>query len=280
MRTIKRFSLSAMSLVALATSNAHAQSREVGPYTISEASESCTAWTRLDLPGRAPITINWLTFADKPESAHLLLESDDWSAVKDQSYDGFVFQFSNPDTYVQGLPVRGVGDGGFTVELPMQALAAFASAQRFTVARGDDPASASIILDMRLTGSSAAVRSLKNCTEGVARKIASRADAEASVSHITRDPFASDIPSQADRTWIVRPRPEYPELALQAGINRAQVDLSCDVSADGSLNQCEIVKEDPQGYGFGAAAIKSALKARAGAGDASPFTFRVVFSLL
>lgn len=280
MSALKLLCLGAMAIAASLPFNANAQSRDVGPYTISEASESCTAGTRVELPGRAPIKINWVTFANEPISAHLLLESDDWSAVEGQSYDGFVFQFSSPNTFVQGLPVVGVGDGGFKVELPTQALTAFAEAQRLTVARGDDPTSANIILDMRLIGSSAAVRALKDCTENVGQKIAAAARAEASVNHITRDPFASDAPPPPERTWIVRPRPEFPERALQAGVHRAQVELSCEVLEDGSLNQCEVVREDPEGFGFGAAAIRSASKARATGSDTSPFKFKLVFSLL
>lgn len=281
---VRRFNPVAVAALAIAIggSNASAvasQSREVGAYTIYEASHSCTAGTTINLPGRAPTKIHWVYFGGEHSSAHLLLESTDWSAVQGQQYEGFVFQFTNPNTYVQGLPAQGVDGGGFKVELPIQALDAFAVAQRFTVARGAEPESAAIILDMNLVGSGAAIRALKQCADNVFQRNAATDRAEASFSHIARDPFASDPPAPKARAWVVRPMPDFPDMALQGGIERARVELSCDVTETGALAQCSVTNEAPEGHGFGAAALRSLGRARVSPGDTSRFNFSLVFNM-
>ncbi|MDQ8030223.1 MAG: TonB family protein [Brevundimonas sp.] len=47
-----------------------------------------------------------------------------------------------------------------------------------------------------------------------------------------------------------------------AGANRAEVELSCAVNADGSLRDCRVEREDPAGEGFGEAALRTARQAR------------------
>ncbi|WP_162997937.1 hypothetical protein [Brevundimonas lutea] len=42
------------------------------------------------------------------------------------------------------------------------------------------------------------------------------------------------------------------------GPRLALVDIACGVNDDGSVRDCEVVREDPSGFGFGGAALKGA----------------------
>ncbi len=60
-------------------------------------------------------------------------------------------------------------------------------------------------------------------------------------------------------TWLERPNARdfaryYPERALERG-QEGRVNLACIVAADGRI-ACTVTSEDPQGWGFGAAALQ------------------------
>ncbi|NEX91348.1 TonB family protein [Caulobacter sp. 17J65-9] len=63
----------------------------------------------------------------------------------------------------------------------------------------------------------------------------------------------------------------YPPAALKAGIG-AKVQFRCQVTATGDLTECEVVAEEPTGWGFGAATLKTVPKyrMRPTASDGSP----------
>jgi TonB family protein len=63
-------------------------------------------------------------------------------------------------------------------------------------------------------------------------------------------------------SWVVPPRPEFPDLAYSKGVESGHVLLQCPVSADGAIESCWIVNETPKDVGFGQAALASAVKAR------------------
>lgn len=61
-------------------------------------------------------------------------------------------------------------------------------------------------------------------------------------------------------TWASPPAPQWPS---QAGdTTEAEVDLSCTVSAVGTVSGCSVIDETPAGIGFGTAAIAAAEQAK------------------
>lgn len=63
--------------------------------------------------------------------------------------------------------------------------------------------------------------------------------------------------------WVERPSSDqiaavYPNAALEANLEGGAV-IDCMVSREGALDDCRVLSEDPQGYGFGDAALKLAM---------------------
>lgn len=63
-------------------------------------------------------------------------------------------------------------------------------------------------------------------------------------------------------SWSRHPMPSYPAAALEQGLTRGTVSLSCTVAAGGKVSDCSILHEDPVGAGYGAAALAAAAEAR------------------
>jgi TonB family protein len=69
-------------------------------------------------------------------------------------------------------------------------------------------------------------------------------------------------PGDANPKWLQRPTDDmlasvFPRAALQKGVNGGAV-INCGVTVEGFLSTCEVVSEDPEGLGFGAAALQLA----------------------
>lgn len=63
--------------------------------------------------------------------------------------------------------------------------------------------------------------------------------------------------------WTVRPTGEdimrlFPAKAVETGTS-GQAIVQCAVLADGSLDHCQVVAEEPQGMGFGEASVQMAV---------------------
>lgn len=58
--------------------------------------------------------------------------------------------------------------------------------------------------------------------------------------------------------WARQPMPEYPERAAAQGIERGEVTVNCGFISSGDLMDCRVVKEAPEGVGFGATALAGA----------------------
>lgn len=63
--------------------------------------------------------------------------------------------------------------------------------------------------------------------------------------------------------WLRRPSPVFPDRALSRGVTRGSVELSCTVDGSGRLSDCEVVRETPEGLGFGASALRETRRALA-----------------
>jgi TonB family protein len=69
-------------------------------------------------------------------------------------------------------------------------------------------------------------------------------------------------PGDANPKWMTRPTGDmlasvYPRAALQKGVDGRAV-INCGVTVEGFLSTCQIVSEEPEGLGFGAAALQLA----------------------
>lgn len=63
-------------------------------------------------------------------------------------------------------------------------------------------------------------------------------------------------------TWIQAPRPEFPAKARRRGVENGRVQLDCKVSAEGRIETCVILSEDPADADLSAAAIDAAMRSR------------------
>lgn len=63
-------------------------------------------------------------------------------------------------------------------------------------------------------------------------------------------------------SWVVQPRPQFPDLAMSKGVETGRVELQCPVEVDGTIKSCWILSETPAGVGFGQAAVAAAAQAR------------------
>ncbi|WGM38254.1 energy transducer TonB [Caulobacter sp. NIBR1757] len=70
---------------------------------------------------------------------------------------------------------------------------------------------------------------------------------------------AAPAPRVVNADWLEKPSGEavgrvYPDAALRRGEN-GRVVISCTARVDGTLGDCQLVSEDPPGFGFGKAAM-------------------------
>jgi TonB family protein len=69
------------------------------------------------------------------------------------------------------------------------------------------------------------------------------------VAVITK-PVWTNVPTAEDLAFF------YPRNARLSGIG-GRADMRCRIAVDGSLVDCEVIKETPEGEGFGSAALKT-----------------------
>ncbi len=62
--------------------------------------------------------------------------------------------------------------------------------------------------------------------------------------------------------WTVTPQAMFPSPAITAGVTEGSVNLRCQPTSDGHLEDCVVVSETPEGFGFGQAALASTTTAR------------------
>lgn len=116
---------------------------------------------------------------------------------------------------------------------------------------------------------------LLEATEAGARSHRYRLPVPASATSVDRVLTACSVPLTDDWdlrpraepeliVWASRPRPDFPSLAMERGLEQAEVRLVCLVAAEGALNDCRVVSEMPAGAGFGRSAQRSAERALLG----------------
>lgn len=73
----------------------------------------------------------------------------------------------------------------------------------------------------------------------------------------TPDPVVINNPQ-----WEVRPRPDFPQSALTAGVTDGKVIIDCGFKPDGYLTGCLVIEETPGLAGLGGASLEAAGRAR------------------
>lgn len=63
-------------------------------------------------------------------------------------------------------------------------------------------------------------------------------------------------------SWVTAPRPEYPQLAQDRGVESGSVQLECRTLVNGLIGRCTVIHETPPGVGFADAAIAAARASR------------------
>ena len=93
---------------------------------------------------------------------------------------------------------------------------------------------------------------------------------------------ASPSPALTENVrWARAPRPELPGRVRASGVHYAVVELNCGFRPDGALNDCRVLREEPEDMGLARAALSAAARARlapSGLTDALP-DGRIQFSL-
>lgn len=64
--------------------------------------------------------------------------------------------------------------------------------------------------------------------------------------------------------WTRQPAPDYPERAMQQGIESGDARLGCVVGAEGVPSECRIISETPADAGFGRSALRAMERSRLG----------------
>lgn len=113
-------------------------------------------------------------------------------------------------------------------------------------------------------------------------------DGEAIAAFRTRIPFNVEelTPPAPMRSpeWERAPRPtanDYPQRAIDAGVSGGAA-ITCIAAASGIPENCQVLQEKPEGYGFGEAALKIVKRGRLREGDWLPggsFVVVIPFSI-
>lgn len=145
-----------------------------------------------EIEGRADVKFNLLWDGD---TAYFALTSYDWSAVKGQEYDGFVYFFPKSDDIYSGGKTVGYVEGlinkGFLTTFASDFLDRIAADDQLVVGRMPEGQEMAIVADLNLVGTAAAVAALRRCFTHVERRESARIRRERQNDYISRDPFGS-----------------------------------------------------------------------------------------
>lgn len=239
--------------------------RTVGGFDIVQFSESCEISTRYEFAGRSAVTL----FVVRNEHGYSFgITSWDWSNREGEDY-ALQFRFDDRWFEAEAVGIRNDNGKGIQIGISGDALTSFREARGVLVASGE-----TVITNLSLSGSSAAVAALDQCWGPVNRRMAAERREIDRFTYIPRDPFSASEagPSVAgpsrvrppvitNPSWASQLRPTYPDRARERGLS-GSADLNCTVNPNGSVSGCSIVSETPAGAGFGRAALAAARSAR------------------
>lgn len=236
-------------------------------FDVLQLDDSCVITTTYDFDGRSSVRLS--LFWDGAR-ADLFLSSLGWSNRASAPYavqyslGGFVYEGN-----ARGLVSDG-GYKGFVSGFDPAFLGDFARAESLYVTTGD-----TVVTHLNLSGSGAAIATLRRCTDHVQEANAEQARRERRWDYIAPDPFAARSSPIAETgpdgtaveilpnvQWARTPPVEFPVQALSAGVQSGRVELECDVLANGSTGACDVLLEDPPRAGFAEAALAGVRRGR------------------
>lgn len=230
-------------------------------FEVVQLESSCAISTSYDFDGRSPVE---LTLFYEDDKVSVLLTSSDWSNRTGEIYE-VSYQLGGYSYAGEATGLVTSGRPGFVAKFEPTFLTDFAAASALLVTRGEV-----IITHLSLSGSGAAVATVRRCLEHVQRTNAAQARREQRWDYIPEDPFAPPAPAPAspapsvvtNPSWARAPVPTMPQAALDLGLNTGTVRLNCRMEPNGSLTDCFIETESPLGAGLGEAALEAARRAR------------------
>lgn len=153
----------------------------------------CIMFATYEIDGRSDVEFNLVWNGEK---AFMALTSLDWSAERDKVYEGFFFYFPQSDAIYNGGVTTGYVQDyvrkGFLTGFEPDFLDRLASEDRLFVMRlSETDEEGTVVADLGLKGSGAAVAALRRCAAHVERREAARIERESRNDYIARDPFKS-----------------------------------------------------------------------------------------
>lgn len=204
-----------------------------GGWDIAELRDACGMVMEYEGAGDTRLVL--LKYADGKTG--LVVSNYGWSSVETQKYD--LTLYLDGESYrAQGVGVepRG-GRRGLAIAFGADFIQDFAKASSLRIYLGD-----SLVDQLSLKGSSAALAVLERCVGKVSSRIAAEAREKARLAHIPRDPFAGERsapPRGNPASWVTND--DYPPTARRAG-EEGSVDVEVAIDATGRISACKVVK--------------------------------------
>jgi TonB family protein len=206
-------------------------------WTIADVEDGCGMM--MDYAGEGSTDLYFIEDVDGHST--MIVRNYGWSAKDGETYPlTFWLDRTSFQGEVTGLKAVD-GKAGFGIKGNASFRAAFAAASALTITRGE-----TVVDDLSLKGSSAALAAVSRCLTRVKRKLAAEAREKARFAHITKDPFASST-AEAGKPMPAEPRTasawitndDYPPGALRAE-EQGTVAFDATIGADGRVTSCTV----------------------------------------
>lgn len=214
-------------------------------WTIGEVDDGCGMM--MDYAGEGSTDLYF--FEKVGGESTILARNYNWSAKDGEAYPMTFWLDRTPFSgEVTGMKPSD-GKAGFVIKGNASFRKAFAAASGLTITRGE-----TVVDDLSLKGSGAALATLSRCVARVRAKLAAEAREKARFAHIAKDPFASEPASAiANRAADVAARPvrprmppgawitndDYPPAAIRAE-EQGTAGFRLSVDETGAVTDCEI----------------------------------------
>lgn len=188
MKRIKTVIMAALTLAFLPTAAQARDWADVGGWSILEGDDFCMMHMEFEGPGDSTFVL-----ARYGTGRNFIADvNSEWTAEKDKAYDDVAFSL-NGETYSGGkaMGIDLLGKKGFAVKVGDDFLPDFAAAASIHIYKGETR-----IDRLNLTGSAAALTTVKQCVASIERRVAAEKAVEAAearkqarFSDLPKDPF-------------------------------------------------------------------------------------------
>lgn len=229
--------LAILAVMVVAGISNSALGQVVQGWTVADVEDGCGMM--MDYAGEGSTDLYFIE--DVEGNSTIIVRNYGWSAKDGETYPMTFWLDRRPfEGEVTGLKSVG-GKAGFGIKGDASFRAAFAAASGLTITRGE-----TVVDDLSLKGSSAALDAVSRCVARVKAKLAAETREKARFAHIAKDPFASSsaesgkpmppVP-RAAAAWITND--DYPPGALRAG-EQGTVAFDATIGADGRVTGCTV----------------------------------------